>query len=172
MRKIQDLIRELRGNYTQEQIAEKIGVSRETFSRYETGKIDLPTTAIRKLSEKFDNPKFNMQLQSNYIGTGPVWLDGPNADLHRSAVKEKTLEELQEAFEQLKNTSLVKPLKNLAAYEVQNVQNALEELVEAQTAIDHLIAVVCMEAGISYTGLWSNHYRALASAGYIRGGIQ
>ena len=88
-------------------------------------------------------------------------------DLHRSSVKEKTLEELEEAIHKLRSTSLAKPLVNLTPYELQSVRDALEELVEAQTAMAHLVAVVCMETGISYTDVWAQHYRSLQSSGYV-----
>lgn len=171
MRNMHFLIRELRGEKTQEQFAEKIGVSRETLSRYETGRIDVPITVLKKISEEFDNPEFNMRLQSEFIGTGPVYLDGPNADLHRSAVKEKTLEELEEAISSLKDTCLSKPLKNFQPFEIQKLRTSLEELVEASTAILQLIAVLCLESGISYKELWTHHYLDLESQGYI-GGIR
>ena len=168
----QELIRELRKGYTQEQIAERIGVSRETFSRYETGRIEAPTSILKRLAEEFDNPIFSLQVQAEFTGTGTLWLDGPNVDLHRSAVKEKTLEEMQEAIDQLEKTSLVKPLWKIEHFEKQNIEETLDELVEAQTAIDHLVAVICMEAGINYVDLWQKHYRSLASNGYLAlGGV-
>ncbi|WP_312754062.1 helix-turn-helix transcriptional regulator [Rummeliibacillus suwonensis] len=166
---VPNVLKEMRGKDHQQKLADEVHVSRETISKYENGRSKLPKDVSRMLTKKYDSPKLAITVRNEYTGTGPVWLDGPNADLHRSAVKEKTLEELQEAIQGLKNTCLVKPLKNLTAYELQNVHSTLEELVEVQTAIDHLIAVVCMEANISYTGLWSNHYRSLASAGYIGG---
>ncbi len=43
----------------------------------------------------------------------------------------------------------------------------LDELVEAQIDIDHLVAIMCMEAGISYVELWDKHYRPLTSNGYL-----
>lgn len=167
MKKAGDLLKDLRGGSTQQKLANEMNVSREAISRYETSKDKINVNVAQRISKKYDDPRFAMTLQHEYTSTGPIWLDGPNIDLHRSAVKEKTLEELEEAIHKLRSTSLVKPMNNLTAYELHDVREALNELVEAQTAISHLVAVVCMEANINYAGLWENHYRALKSAGYV-----
>ncbi|MFJ8261435.1 helix-turn-helix domain-containing protein [Rummeliibacillus sp. NPDC094406] len=168
MKNVRDLMKDLRGNQTQQKTAGEMHVARETISRYETGKDKVNVDVANKYSKKYDDPCFAMTVQNEYTGTGPVWLDGPNADLHRSAIKEKTLEELEEAFSRLKETGLSKPLSNLQPFELQEVHEALEELVEAETAISQFIAVVCMETGISYRGLWMDHYRYLISQGFLK----
>ena len=169
---VSSVMKEMRGDTYQQQLAMELNVSRETISKYENGRSKVPRDIGRALTRKYDNPKFAMTLRNEYSGTGPRWLDGPNVDLHRSAVKEKTVEEMQEALEQLERTSLVKPLWKIEHFEKQNIEETLDELVEAQTAIDHLVAVICMEAGINYVDLWQKHYRSLASNGYLAlGGV-
>ncbi len=167
MKRTSKLLREMRGSKHQQQLAEEMNVSRESISKYENNRTKIPTDVSKGLMDKFNNPQFAITVGQEYTGTGPIWLDGPNVDLHRSSVKEKTLEELEEAIHKLRNTSLAKPLQNLTAYELHAVKEALDELVEAQTAMAHLMAVVCMESGISYTDLWSQHYRSLQQAGYL-----
>ncbi|MFJ8262690.1 helix-turn-helix domain-containing protein [Rummeliibacillus sp. NPDC094406] len=164
---VPSVLKEMRGNEYQQQLAIELNVSRETVSKYENGRSKVPADIGRKLTKKYDNPKFAITLRNEYTGTGPRWLDGPNVDLHRSAVREKTIEEMNEAIEQLAKTSLVKPLRNVEHFEMQDIENTLDELVEAQTAIDHLVAIVCMDAGINYVDLWDKHYRSLASNGYL-----
>ncbi|MCM3316151.1 helix-turn-helix domain-containing protein [Rummeliibacillus stabekisii] len=169
---VSSVMKEMRGETYQQQLAMELNVSRETISKYENGRSKVPRDIGRALTRKYDNPKFAMTLRNEYSGTGPRWLDGPNVDLHRSAVKEKTVEEIQEALEQLERTSLVKPLWKIEHFEKQNIEETLDELVEAQTAIDHLVAVICIEAGINYVDLWQKHYRSLASNGYLAlGGV-
>lgn len=167
VKKVNKLIREMRGTTHQQNLAEELNVSRESISKYENDRTKLPVDVSNGFMQKFNNPEFAITLGHEYTGTGPIWLDGPNVDLHRSSVKEKTLEELEEAIHKLRNTSLAKPLVNLTPYELQSVRDALEELVEAQTAMAHLVAVVCMETGISYTDVWAQHYRSLQSSGYV-----
>lgn len=167
--KVGEMLKEIRGEQTQLSLGLELNLTRETISKYENERSKVPTDISRTLINKYDNPKFAMTIRNEYTGTGPKWLDGPNVDLHRSSVKEKTLEELREALETLESFSLAKPLKKLQLFERQLLESVLDELVEAQTAIDHMVAVVCKEAEISYTGVWDKHYRALASAGYLGG---
>ena len=165
--KVGAVLKEIRGGDTQQQFAFDLGVVRETISKYETGRSHLPQDISRSLVDKFDNPKFAITVRSEYTNTGPRWLDGEDVDLHRSSVKEKTVEELQEALEAISNTSLAKPLQKLKLFDFQNIEEMLLEAAEAMTALDHFIAVVCNEANISYTNLWNKHYSELANNGYI-----
>lgn len=173
MNKTRTILKEMRGKDYQQKVATELNVARETLSKYENGRSKIPADVGRKLTKKYDNPKFAITLRNEYTGTGPRWLDGPNVDLHRSAVKEKTIEEMNEAIDQLEKTSFAKPFRNAAHFEIQDIETTLDELVEAQTAIDHLVAIVCMETGINYVDLWNKHYRSLASSGYLSiGGTQ
>ncbi|MBD8026456.1 helix-turn-helix transcriptional regulator [Ureibacillus sp. Re31] len=161
------VLKEIRGEQTQQQFAFDMGVVRETVSKYETGRSHIPQDISRKITQKYDNPKFAITIRNEYTGTGPKWLNGQNVDLHRSSVKEKTVEELQEALDAISNTSLAKPFRKLKLFDYQNVEEVLLEAAEAMTALEHFIAVVCSEANISYTNLWDKHYRELANSGYI-----
>lgn len=167
--KVGEMLKEMRGEQTQLSLGFDLNLTRETVSKYENERSRVPADISRTLVNKFDNPKFAITIRNEYTGTGPKWLDGPNVDLHRSSVKEKTLEELGEAIETLSNFCLSKPLKKLQVFEKQALECVLDELIEAQTAIDHMVAVVCKEAEISYTGVWDKHYKSLMSAGYLGG---
>lgn len=167
--KVGEMLKEMRREQTQLSLGLDLNLTRETVSKYENGRSKVPPDISRALVNKFDNPKFAMTIRNEYTGTGPKWLDGPNVDLHRSSVKEKTVEELQEALESIVGTRLAKPLKKLQHFEFQSIEAMLQEAAEAMTALDHFIAIICKEADISYTGVWDKHYRALASAGYIGG---
>lgn len=167
--KVGKALKEVRGNKTQQQLAFELGVVRETVSKYENGRTSIPQDISKKLVEKYDDPKFVMTIRNAYTGTGPIWLDGENVDLHRSSVKEKTIEELKEALDAILKTCLAKPPKMIKHFERQEVENMLVEAVDAITALDHFVAVVCTEAQIGYREIWQKHYRKLASAGYISG---
>lgn len=167
--KIGQVLKEIRGDKTQQSFALDLGVVRETVSKYENGRSPIPQDISRQIVSKYDNPKFAMKVRHEYTGTGPVWLDGENVDLHRSSVKEKTIEELQESLESILKTCLAKPLKNIQLFERQEVEKMLVEAVDAITALDHFVAVICTEADISYKEIWNRHYRKLATAGYISG---
>lgn len=164
-----EMLKEMRGEQTQLSLGLDINTTRETVSKYENGRSKVPSDISRTLVKKYDNPKFAITVRNEYTGTGPKWLDGPNVDLHRSSVKEKTVEEMKEALDLIVSTCLAKPLKKLQHFELQSVDSMLQEAAEAITALDHFIAVVCKEAEISYTEVWDKHYKALVSAGYLGG---
>lgn len=161
------ILKELRGEETQQQFSFDLGVARETLSKYENGRTKVPSDISRSIVKKFDDPKFAVTVQHEYTGTGPRYLDGPNVDLHRCSVKEKTIEELQEVLDSMKCTNLTKPAKAINPFERQNIENMVEEAVEAITALTNFVAVATQHFELSYTGVWLNHYKDLEKAGYI-----
>lgn len=165
--KFKAALREMREGETQEQLATELSVSRELISKIENGSRKMPADISRKMMQRKENPRFAMAMRNEYTRTGPIWLDGPNSDLHRSSVREKTLEELEEVMTLLKNFSFAKPLKNLSHWEEPELEKLLEEVVEAITAMEHLAAVVCEEAGISLIDTWEKHYTHLKAKGFV-----
>lgn len=166
--KLGQAMKKMRGGETQQQLAMEINVSRETVSRYENGSTRIPADVSVAMMQRHDNPQFAFAMRNEYTRTGPVWLDGPNVDLHRSSVREKALEELDEVTNALKNFSFAKPLKNLSNWEAPELEKLLEEVVEAITAMEHLAVVVCEEANISYTETWNKHYTQLRAKGWLQ----
>lgn len=171
--KVPSVLKEMRGSMYQQKLADEVHVSRETISKYENGRSKIPKDVSRLLTQKYDNPKFAITLRQEYTGTGTVWLDGPNVDLHRSAVKEKTTEEVSEFLEKLKKVDFSKPLRKMASFEKQDIKDLLGEAVEAITSLDHLVAITCMEGDFSYIDIWNDHYLSLKANGFLAlGGVQ
>lgn len=162
------VIKELRGGETQLSFGLDIGVGRERLSRYENGRAKVPSDISRTLVNRFDNPKLALAVQHEYTGTGPIYLNGPNVDLHRCSVREKTIEELQEALDAITSTSLAKPSDAIEHFERKNIMDMIEEAVEAATALANFIAVTTEHLGISYTGVWMDHYKYLQKVGFIK----
>ena len=166
---VQNHLKELRGEQTQQQFAFDLGIVRETVSKYENGRSKVPSDISRIIVDKYDNPRFAMTIQHEYTGTGPMWLDGKNVDLHRCSVKEKTIEEIEEALEAIHSINLTTPLHAIKHFDIPKLEKVLEEAVEAITALQHFVAVICTESGLSYKAVWDRHYSSLAEAGYIMG---
>jgi hypothetical protein len=165
---VSEALKEVRGKETQLKFGFEIGAGREAVSKYENGRSKVPADISRIIVNKFDDPKFALAVQHQYTGTGPIWLNGQNVDLHRCSVREKTIEELEEAICSIKSISLVKPKEAIDPYEKKNMMDMIEEAVEAATALANFIAVTTEHLDISYTGVWSNHYQHLEKAGYIK----
>ena len=145
-----------------------LNVSREAVSKWENGRTKIPADIAATMMERKENPWFALAIRSEYTKTGPMRLDGPNTDLHRSSVREKALEETIELVNCLTNFSFAKPLQNLSDWEKPELHNLLEETVEAITGLEHLLAVVCEEADISYMEMWQKHHQQLKAKGYIQ----
>ncbi|WP_416144942.1 helix-turn-helix domain-containing protein [Planococcus koreensis] len=165
--KLKAAMREMREGETQQQIAMELNVSRELISKIENGSRNIPADISRKMMDRKENPWFALAIRNEYTGTGSIRLNGPNVDLHRSSVKEKTIEEIEEMLVALKSISFAKPLRTLSNWEKPGLEKLIEEAIEATTAIEHLIAIVCEEAGISYLESYQQHYLQLQAKGYL-----
>lgn len=161
-------VKELRGDQTQQQLAMELNVSREMISKIENGRASIPTDISLGLMKKGDHPRLAMAIRNQYTKTGPVWLNGPNVDLHHASVKEKTIEEMEEAINAIRNFNFARSLKSISHWEHQEVHNVLEETVEAITALEHLVVVLCENLNISYTETWNKHYTQLRAKGWLQ----
>ncbi|MBD8013852.1 helix-turn-helix domain-containing protein [Planococcus wigleyi] len=161
-------MREVRNGQTQEQLAMELNVSRELVSKIENGRVEMAPDISRKLMKRKGSPRLAMALRYEYTGTGTTLLNGPNVDLHRSSVREKTIEEAEEFLAALKAFSFAKPLSNLSNWERPELEKTLEEGVELITAIEHLLLIVCEETGINFTDVWQNHHTQLMAKGYVQ----
>lgn len=160
--------REMREGQTQDQLALDLNVSREAVSKWENGRAKIPADIAEAMMGRKENPWFALAIRNEYTKTGPLQLDGPNVDLHRSSVREKALEEAIELVNCLTKFSFAKPLKNLSDWEKPELHSLLEEAVEAITGLEHFVAVVCEEADISYMETWQKHHQQLRAKGYIQ----
>ncbi|MFJ8516146.1 helix-turn-helix domain-containing protein [Lysinibacillus xylanilyticus] len=158
--------REIRGGKTQSQLSMDLDLSRETVSKIENGRSKLPPDISRNLMKKYDDPRLAMAVQYEYTGTGPV-LDGPNVDLHRCSVRERTIEEEEEFIEALKRTNFSKPAHALTFEEIENIKKAIEEGIEAETAKKMWLMKATEYIGMSYSDAYTEHYADLRQKGFI-----
>lgn len=161
-------LKEIRGNETQEQLAMALNVSRESVSKYENGHVKVPPDVSRMLMNRYDEPRFALILRNEYTETGAVWLDGPNADLHRSAVKEKALDDLQKLSVTLQAVSYSKPLETLASFDKPQIEALLFQTIETIQTLEILAVITSEQAGIHYTDSWRRHYKKLKAKGLTK----
>ncbi|TWT04634.1 helix-turn-helix transcriptional regulator [Planomicrobium sp. CPCC 101079] len=160
-------MREIRGEKTQQQMALDFNLSREAYSKMENGSRKVQADIALRMMERGDNARFAFELRHQYTNTGPRWLDGPNVDLHHASVKEKTLEELEEAMKALREFNLARSLKSISHWERPEAEKVLEEMVEAVTALEHMVAILCENLEISFVDTWQNHYLQLKAKGWL-----
>ncbi|MFC4712268.1 helix-turn-helix transcriptional regulator [Planococcus dechangensis] len=165
--KVSEMLKEMRKGETQQQLSMELNTSRESISAYETGRARVPQDVAQNLMTKFEDPWFAFALRNEYTKTGPMRLNGPNFDGHRSAVREKTIEEVKEVLGTLEAFSFAKPLQNISEWERPKAKLLAEHIIEAVTALEHTLAVLCDEAGLSYNEEWQEHYTQLKVKGYL-----
>lgn len=165
--KLKVAMREMREGETQQQMAMDLHVSREAVSKYENNERQIPPDISRKMMERKDSPRFALAMRHEYTRTGPVWLDGSNVDLHHASVKEKTLEEIGEAMTALREFNFARSLQNISHWERPEAEKVIEESIEAITALEHLVVIMCEKLNISSLDAWSNHYTQLRAKGWL-----
>lgn len=163
-------LKETRGDESQQKLSFDLNLSRESVSAYETGRAKLPTDISQKLMNKYDNPWLAMEIGYEYsAGSGVKKLDGQNVDLHRSSVKAKTEEELEEALIALRNISVVNKPEFISQMDKEKIKEALIQVIDAIYAAKHLVAVLAKEYGFSWLQLWHMQFKKLLQRGYVRG---
>jgi len=133
--------------------------SRESISHQENGRYQVQPELGRYFAEKHNNPWVAMEAAAEYTSWGIVKLDGEAADLHRTSVLLKTQEELEEAMDSILAASKklsVNP-KCVEVYEKEVIEKSLHECIDAITALNHYVAVVCCEYGVSWAKIWTQH---------------
>lgn len=166
--KLNKAMKEMRDGKTQEQMASQLNTSRELVSKYENGRSKIQPDISRVMMKMNDYPPFAIALRNEYTGTGAVWLDGPNVDLHHASVKEKAIEEMEEALTALRDFNFARPLKSISSWEHPEIHRVLGETVDAITALETAVAIICKGLDISFTDTWQTHYTKLQSKGYVQ----
>lgn len=152
---------------TQLQLSLDVDYSREAVSKQEHGEYRVQPELAKHYTANHQNPWVAMEAAHEYTGWGPVKLDGDIVDLHRSSVKAKAIEELHEAIVAIEKMDVINHPKSLASFERQDIELAMEEVVEAITASNHLVAVLCEEYDFRWDKVWENHTKQLISKGYL-----
>ena len=161
-------IRRLRGKDTQTQLSFDINVAPSTVSAFETGYRKIPPDVASAAMEKFDDPRLAMEAANEYTaGAWTSWLDGPAVDLHRSSVKTKAEEELEEALEAIRKAKLNIHPDYLGNFDRDDIETSLGEAADAVTALNTYIAIICKEYRISWLKVWLKHKKKLISRGFI-----
>jgi transcriptional regulator with XRE-family HTH domain len=162
-------IKRLRGRDSQQQLAFDLNVSRESVSAYETERAKVPKDITQQLMSRFDDGHFALELAHDY--TGGSWapaLNGPAVDLYKTSVQNKTIEEIQEAYESIKKAVLNVQPNFIGNFEKQDIEKSLDEAADAVTALNTYIMVICKEYRISWIKVWARHQSKLISRGFLK----
>lgn len=144
--------------------------SRESISQQENGRYQVQPELTKYYVEKQNNPWVAMEAAAEYTSWGPQKLDGEAVDLHRTSVSLKTKEELEEALLAVCNASkklTVNP-KATDQLDLKEIEQSLLESIDAITALNHYVAILCKEYNISWVKMWTQHKVKLIQRRFIK----
>ena len=154
---------------TQLALSMDLHTSREAVSKQENGEYRVQPDLVKYFAESHNNPFVGMTAAAEYTGWGSGRLDGEDIDLHRSSVKCKAQEELQEALIAINKTNLVNHPRKVEPFQFNDVKESVIQAMDAIIALNHYIAVICKEYSISWAEMWLTHKKKLISRGYMKG---
>lgn len=166
-------VKEARARYewTQENVADELFVTRQMIQMVEAGKRRLNEQDTARLARKLDDGQFKLALARRITGgLSAPYLNG--IDEHRMACVMKLVEELQEAIDVIKdNMSLLiraQSAGDLALEERERLEEMMLEVVEAITAAENTLARLSKTYDISLADLWDQHEAKLIEKGYLK----
>lgn len=141
--------------------------SQQMVSMVESGQRTIARDMAPIMAAKLDHPALYAELARELTGFGPAWLDGPNVDLHRAAVREKCLEELREAIQAVDNQPAYTPPEVLTDRARKDRYEHLLQVMDAIEACFMHVGTQCLEYGYSMRQLSDDHYKKLRGKRYV-----
>lgn len=162
-------VREHKG-ITQQGLGEASFLSDSTISAIETGRRSLTQENLQIICKELDDPRLYFEAASKI--TGDVfnfhWLNGEAADLHRASVKEKTVEELDEAMEAIASIKAYKNPKTCTEDDIRNITKSIQETIDVFNASAIYIAVMCREFNLDIKDMFDMQKQKLINRGYLK----
>lgn len=155
---------------TQEQLSMKLFTSREAVRDQEIGASNVQPYTTKYFAEEHNNPWPAINAAGTYTSWGVTQLNGEAVDLHRTNVSSVTMEELEEALDAVSKASrkLKSNPNTIEHFDIQMIEKAIQECIDAITALTHYVAVLCKEYGISYVKMWAQHKLKLISRRFLK----
>ncbi|QAS52414.1 helix-turn-helix transcriptional regulator [Halobacillus litoralis] len=157
----------LKEGKSQNQMSMDLFQSREYITKQESGERKISPATAHHFTKKYNDPWLGLQAAFEYTGIGITKLDGPAVDLHRTAVKSKLEEELQEAIEAMNKAKITNRPEFTQSFELQDIEQSAREFIDVIHASTTYVATICQEYNISWPQLWEDHHRKLQSRGYV-----
>jgi len=132
------------------QLAMDLNVSPQLISNIKHGHRKLQKDIAKASLTTYDSPMYAMELLYEFSDgyTSPV-LKGKAIEHHRLALEEFANEQMEEAQRILKEVSFIKPPGETTEQEKERIKEVIYELLDAETAISNLKAVLVDEYNIS-----------------------
>ncbi|WP_337970216.1 helix-turn-helix domain-containing protein [Virgibacillus salexigens] len=153
---------------TQEQLALEFNLSKSMISEIEKGNRKLQEDVAHHSLKNLDNPLYALDIVHEFSdGYTPPRLSGNAVEWHRLALEEFVLKETSEVIEILKDVSLVKSPEASNLEELKQVEKVIGELIDAETAIGNLKAILADEYKLSLKECHQNRSQQYKKNGWI-----
>lgn len=155
---------------TQKCLGEASCLSGKTISAIETSRRRVTPENLKLICRKLDNPMVYIEAINEVCGDvfSLQWLDGDAADLHRSSVKEKVMEELKEAIESIHLTKVYNMPKTCKNEDLKLVLKSIQDTIDVYKGSAIYIAVMCREYGLDIKEMFKIQKQKLINKGYLK----
>lgn len=157
-------------NFTQDAVGAIGYCSGKMISAIERGERQAKFDVLERITTNLDDPRLYIEAAGEI--TGGVftanWPDGEAADLHRASVKDKVLEELEEAINSIGTIRTYRKPETCSQEDVQAVYRSIQQAIDAFDASAIYIAVICNEYGLDIKDMFNQHRLKLLEKKYIK----
>ncbi|MFL0196446.1 helix-turn-helix domain-containing protein [Clostridium sp. WILCCON 0269] len=155
---------------TQEELGQTSFLSSKTISAIETGRRNLTKESLKAICMELDDPRVYFEAANEV--TGDVfalhWLDGEAADLHRASVKDKVIEELDEAIKAINLTRVYKNPIYCNTEDKKAIEESIKETIDVYVASAIYIAVMCKEYSVNIKEMFKDQKEKMINRGYVK----
>lgn len=156
--------------FTQKELGEASCLSHKTISAIETSRRAVTQENLKNICNELNNPMVYMEAINEVCGDAfsLQWLDGDAADLHRSSVKDKVIEEFDEAIRAIKLTKIYNMPQTCNNEDLKLVIKSIQETIDVYKGSAIYIAVMCREYGLDITEMFKIQKQKLINKGYLK----
>lgn len=156
-------------DWKQKDLADMMPTSRESVSKWETGRQNVPEDLRPDLIAALDDGQAAIYMWG--VATGGVYipyLDGDRVDHHFAAMMNLTKKEIDEAEALMKEAETTVPYKLWSGSEIETINRANMELLDAASAILSLVSDNIERTGGSFTNQIRRWQKTLIDRKYVR----
>lgn len=162
-------VREKKG-ITQEELATRHFMSRRTLSNIEKSGENINFYTIAGIIKYLNDPVLTIEAINELTGGmfSIKTLNGSNVDLHRSCVKEKIIEELNEAINVISNSRIYQNPNGITGLDRSLIRKGIMEIIDVFNASGIYIQVMCSEYGFDAQEMFKEQEEKMIKKGYIK----
>ncbi len=144
-----------RQDFTQQQLAFELPVSRESLAKYEIGLRKVPDDLLLPISQAIDDEQYYFVTWNEAAGEVSIpFFNGDYIDRHPASMVFLVKRETDEALDHLTRACWVKPVHTINASEKEEMKRVVFEMLDAAASMINLVAAICKEHHFSMKKLF------------------